>query len=256
MCYNIVMNTFYEAYRDDFQGVYVNKDKDAIFPSHYHASLEIFILKKGFYTITINGVNYNVSGGSVVVFDSYEVHSYDFKGTKFNDNTVLILPFEFRNFLFPGSKMKINCPIICDGVFAGKLSSLIDEYVLDKPYSIQSGALSLICSLLKEKLTFICDSGVEDTVLLRKILTYISENFKADVSRSKIASELGYTESYVSHVFHRYLKVNINEYVNKLRLSYLNSQIAITGLPASKLLYDAGFKSEQTYYRVKKRYDK
>ena len=250
------MSTFYEAYRDDFQGVYVYKDKNSIFPSHYHASLEIFILKKGFYTITINDISYNVSGGSVVVFDSYEVHSYDFKGMQFNDNTVIILPFEFRSFLLPNPKMKISPPIINDGVFASKLSNLIDDYVVDKPYSVQSGALSLICSLLKEKLTFVSNSEVKDTAVLRKILTYISENFKKDVSRSKIASELGYNESYVSHVFHRYLKANLNEYVNKLRLSYLNSQIAITGLPASKLLYEAGFKSEQTYYRVKKRYDK
>jgi AraC-like DNA-binding protein len=110
----------------------------------------------------------------------------------------------------------------------------------------------LICSLLKEHLAFSTETEKDDVDLLKKILTFIYENYQGDVSRKTIAKTLGYTEGYISHVFHRYLKISISSFSNVLRLKHVDDMIKNgDNRPISTLLYQAGFKSEQTYYRVK-----
>ena len=78
MCYNAIMNNFYEYFRDKENELYYKIDNNPVYPPHFHAGIEVFILKKGFFTLTINGAQINLTAGSIAVVDSYEIHSYDF----------------------------------------------------------------------------------------------------------------------------------------------------------------------------------
>ena len=214
----------------------------------------MFIIKKGWYTLTINDISYNISAGSILVIDSFDVHSYDFKDNSLHEDCVILLPYEFRAFLIPYENKKIACPVIKSGSLAGELIEIVDKY-MGGDEAVKSSALTLICSLISKNLSFMDNPKKEDVTLMRKVLAYIEQNFKGDVSRGKIASALGYTESYISHVFHRYVNEGLSEYVNKLRLIYVANTLKNSDKPVTEIIYEAGFKSQQTYYRVKAKYN-
>ncbi len=248
------MKAFYENYRDEENTIRVHRNRSHLYPAHYHRNLEVFILKKGFYSLTVNDVTYDLSAGSILVIDSFDVHSYDFRDNTPFDDCVLLIPYEFRQFLIATNSQKIVCPVIKNGSLAGELIEIIEKY-MSETGSVQSGALTLILSLISKHLTFSLESEKDDATLIRKILTFIQSNYRADVSRGTIAKSLGYTESYISHVFHRYVKVSISEYVNRLRLIYVKNQLLNNQKKTvNEIIYEAGFKSQQTYYRVKSLY--
>ena len=63
------MKGFYEQHREQEDRLYVFQRGKHLFPAHYHQNLEIFLLKKGAYVVTINGKKHRLTGGSVCVFD-------------------------------------------------------------------------------------------------------------------------------------------------------------------------------------------
>ena len=89
---------------------------------------------------------------------------------------------------------------------------------------------------------------------MRQILTYLQTHFQGEVSRAAIAKALGYSQEHISHVFRRYTGKSLTEYVNGLRFSYME-QLCKTGdkRTATELMFEAGFKSQHTYYRQKKK---
>ena len=248
------MNSYYEFFRDNANEVYFQVDKNPKFPQHFHAGIEVFILKEGFFTVSVGGESLDVTSGSVVVFDSYEIHSYDAKKDD-DKSAVLLIPYEFRKFIFPSEKHKIQNHIINDYKFTQTLLNIVETFIVDNSKTVQNGAVFLICALLKEKILFTKNQQKEDADVLKKILIYVTENYTKNVSRKKISLAIGYSESYISHVFNDYLKISITDFANLLRFKHVENEIKNgNGNPISVLIFEAGFKSQQTYYRVKSKF--
>lgn len=115
-------------------------------------------------------------------------------------------------------------------------------------------ATELFLALLSEGATFVERKERGDEALVRKILLYIQAHYRDEVSRGVLAKALGYTEAHISRVFHRYISKGIAEYINELRLEYIRQRRKAGDKRTElALLYEAGFNSQQTYYRAKKR---
>ena len=86
-------------------------------------------------------------------------------------------------------------------------------------------------------------------------MRYVSENFKKPLSLEGLAREFGYTENYFSSLFNRYAGMNLREYLNRRRLSEVLSRQKISPeIPLYRLVLEAGFESQNTFYRALKRY--
>ena len=86
------------------------------------------------------------------------------------------------------------------------------------------------------------------------IRAQIKHGMPEDVRRKKIAAALGYTEEHISRVFNRYIGSSISAYLNRVRIEYIE-RLRRDGdkRPTIELIYESGFKSQQTYYRVKQK---
>jgi methylphosphotriester-DNA--protein-cysteine methyltransferase len=83
-------------------------------------------------------------------------------------------------------------------------------------------------------------------------LFYINQNFKEEINLKILAKQFGYTAEHISRVFNHYLNVSLPEYINGLRLDYVENAIKEGSKEnITSLLFSAGFKSIQTYYRAK-----
>lgn len=246
------MEAFYEKMREEADELNVQRNPNPIFPAHFHLNLEVFLLRKGGYTVRVGDRRQEVGAGSVVVIDSYEIHGYEdcaFKEAR--DACVVIFPYRYlQKFNEWRKNLTISEPILCDETLCGELMQIADTYLTGSE-QIKGAAADLFLARLYERLRFSENKARGDSSLVRQILSFIQENFQDDVSRKTIARELGYTESHISRVFHRCIGKSISEYVNGLRLAYVE-RLRASGVKRTTLdlLYEAGFKSQQTFYRV------
>ncbi|MBQ8295694.1 MAG: helix-turn-helix transcriptional regulator [Clostridia bacterium] len=248
------MKSFYEKNREDSHELVIQRNTPHIFPSHFHRNLEIFILRQGEFSVTLNERQRIVTSGTVVIFDSYEIHGYDARKEMQTESCVLVIPYEYSSaFMAKRQNMAIGNPVICDPALCDTLLRVVDEYLLEQDNEdIQKSAVELLLVILSQKIEWTQEKRREDTALIRSILSFIQEHYTDDASRSAISRALGYTQAHVSRVFHRYMRKGISEYVNELRLTYVEQALAHdSSKTILTLIYEAGFKSQQTYYRVK-----
>ena len=246
------MKSFFEKNRDDNQIISIQRQGKRIYPSHFHSNLEIFIVKDGKYTVTCNNKSYEITSGDVFVFESFDVHSYDVKITENSCDVVFIVPYKYlANFNEFKQGKSIQNPLIKNYESVDSLLKILDEIENSTSEYKTHALVDLFLSALFEKLTFTDRKNKNDSYLIRQILDYIENNFKGDCTRDSIAQRLGYSATYISKVFNSYIKTNVYTYVNSLRLNYVENNLG-KGKTVLELIYESGFKSQQTYYRFLK----
>ncbi len=248
---------YYEKWRDDDNDMVVHRNGTHLFPAHFHANLEIFLLGRGAFDVSVNGKKYHMQAGDIAVADSYDIHSYDcdLRGEECDD-CVLILPFDILgDWQVRRQARRIAEPILHDAALCEKLLRVVDLCRSESEAVREAGA-GVVLALLGERLKLESECVKDERVTVRKILAFIQEHYREPLTRRRIAIALGYTEAHISHVFSRYLKTGICEYVNRLRLSYMERLRSMGDKrPVDELIFEAGFGSVQTYYRVKKSFE-
>lgn len=249
------MNSYYEKHREDSEEILIRRNDAPEYPAHFHANVEIFIVKKGGGELILDGKRQKVSQGTVAVIGSYQVHEYCRMQAGETDCCILVVPISLVRYK-GGEKEGFGSSLVKDERLCDRLLSIVDEYLLaPNGEEVRRLAVALLWSVLAQKLDLTQEKTQGESALIRQILAFIQENYTGEVTRKKIAKTLGYTEGHISHVFHKYLKVGISEYVNKLRLAHVErGKKASEKCKITELVYEAGFSSLQTYYRVKAKF--
>ena len=251
------MKAYYEKYREEFNSPQVLKSIPNGYPAHFHSNVEIFILLDGEYDIKINGIPYTLSSGEIALMSSYDVHEYIKSLSKTTVDMVITFPFSFcKDFISRHKTESPTSPIIKDKTLATTLFSLASEYLNNDNYSmdVKNATSSLFFTLLEEKCTFIKGENKGETILIKNALSYIHKNYNNKIKVSDISKDIGYSSEHLSRVFKKYLGVNIPEYINNLRLLYVENELKKNpDKTITTLLFEAGFSSLASYYRNKKR---
>ena len=84
----------------------------------------------------------------------------------------------------------------------------------------------------------------------RDILMYIHEHYCEPISRTDIAHALGYTESYISHLFSDTMKTSLPDYINALRIEDAKELLGSTDMSISQIVGSLGFGSIRNFSRA------
>lgn len=251
------MKGFYEREREENKKWLCNRNGDHTFPPHFHLNIEVFLVLCGEYALTVGGEEYILTDGSLAVVDSYEVHSYKKIRKKDGENTgVVILPFSYLERFNARRKNKwFAVRVRRDETLCKRLLAFADEYFCsERGEAVLSAAAELFMELFAEGAEFAERKERGEEELVRKMLLYIEAHYREEISRARLAKELGYTETHISRVFHRYIGKGLLEYIHSLRLDYITARRRAGDTRTElALLYEAGFNSPQTYYRAKKK---
>ena len=109
----------------------------------------------------------------------------------------------------------------------------------------------MIMALILAKNPLTAGEGGTENELINKILSYVENNFKEDITLKTLSKYFGYAEGHLSRVFHRYVKISFPRYVNQRRIDYIQQKQQSENKALSQLIFESGFKSFQTYYRTK-----
>ena len=248
------MKTFYEEYRDEIELLEVRRNGNYVFPAHFHRNLEILAVAGGTHRVTLNGKAYDVSSGDVFFCGSFDVHSFEDSNPEKQDDCLIIIPAQITaRFNERHKGMRPARPVVHDKKLCDELLHIADEWMTNETSdNVRIAAAELFLSLLETRLEILPGKEKDETQLIRKILTYLSERFREEVSLPQIARKFGYTEAHISRTFHRYTDTGLPRYVNGLRLNYVESVMRSSpDADLTQAIFDAGFKSLPTYYRAK-----
>lgn len=91
----------------------------------------------------------------------------------------------------------------------------------------------------------------KDRQMFYKIVEYINEHFKEEISVSSISNELYLSRGRLADVFKKYSGVSITEYINSLRINNANYML-MHGSTATEAALESGFASVRTFNNVYK----
>lgn len=246
------MNSFYESLRETISNVEYMYGPTNCDP-HWHQAVEIlYAIDSDVYTL-INSKEHILRAGEICIADCYDVHSFCSHG---KNVIILIIPNELLNdYLKFKEKKHLATPYVTDSAACQKIVRLLREFENDHlSLLLQRGYVDAIMGL------FCTHCGLEeradaDVNLMQNVLNDLEKNYSEDISLNSLAGQYGYSKYYFSRMFNRFFKMNLNEYLARLRIRRFIS--AMQSDPNADIIgtaFDCGFNSWQTFYRCFKQF--
>lgn len=247
------MSYYYESKADRRGYHYVNRKVCPFVSLHFHSAVEIIIVKSGRMAAEVGGESFIVGAGEGCFIDSFRTHSYhelekDTEVFAFVGDCSLFEPIFADVGGVPSAKFKFS-----DLSF---IESLIDHYEKTKSDSLRlaffKGAMALILTRAAEENTLVSSESRPSHEDFSSVLIYINEHFKEDITLISLSAEFGYSPQYFSRIFHRYMNINLTEYINIARVNYAKKQLS-SGKNIADIAFESGFGSMPSFYRAYKK---
>jgi len=239
------------------QHIYTSHSKKTYdFPAHFHNYFEVAFCFSGMQNIKIGNTLYTLKKGDAAIIFPHTVHEYIKYPLPCHEDTEIVA-------------------LICSTkLLAESIPDIITKYP-QNPF-VDAGLISEKTALAFRNITtadnntellgwtFIALSGLFKVLELgsaegnielpSKIVSYIEDNFKEDLTINHIAKVFGYHPSYVAHIFCDRLKIPFRTYLGALRSEYAASQIKTTEKSLTEIAFESGFNSLNTFCRSFKKH--
>ena len=234
--------------KENFNGVYdfrCRPHNSFIVGSHIHEYSEILYCRKGDCEILINGKELHLSDNEFVFIPPNYIHRY-------NCTEVDLICAVFSNDFIPlyfnltgGKKLKVN------KFKAEKLTEIFNELPkTDKSDALLITAyLNIICNKVIDRGEFE-KSSATDGILYQKVISYLADNFKEDVSLKGIADKFGYNKKYLSYALHSLTGIHFSDFIAMYRVEYAKELLLkYREKSVAEIAGDCGFTAINTFNR-------
>lgn len=230
-------NLFFKSYTND-KGIF-----------QFHSQIELYFVDEGEMEVAVNDSHRILKGGELSVALSYNAHAY--KTPVSSKSSVLIIPPHICPEFISATKHKnVTNPFITDREAVAKIKEHYNEVIKCENKITLLGHVYVILGLVMDSISFEeTDKNIEPE-LSSRILFYINENFKKDISLLSISSALGYSQSYISRYFKSCFNIGINRYINIVRLKNAITLMHEHKYNITFCALESGFNSMRTFYRA------
>lgn len=248
--------------------------------NHWHKEIEFIYFLKCSSQVFINGIGYALQEGDMLFITAGDVHGAIWTP----DNTRIVVLFDdsiFADNYLSGENIKsvrekLNSlehvsTLWPDGVkiqikdIIFKLQSEYQNYQSQKDNSlckfiIKSLLYELIAVCLKEIPEDKSRTGGarligNENMLnnLRKVLHYINQNYKKEISLEEAASVLNFSTNYFVRFWKKFMGVGFHAYLNRYRVNIAISMLMNKERLIGDIAFESGFKNIKTFNRVFKK---
>jgi len=222
------------------------------FPAHLHRAVEFGFLEDGCGKISVEGKEFSLEAGDAFIVFPDKVHLFE--------NCVGIrgylghaLPDEFSIFTKAFSDALPASPVVKKALLREAGVDTLFRTAVNDPDLEEEGVLHGYLSLLMGKLLPLLprDRGKNHKgEELNRVLLYLEQNFRENLSRRSVAREMGISESTLSHLFSASLHLSLPAYLNLLRLEEAQRLLSETALSVTAVASAAGFSSLRSMDRA------
>ncbi|MBQ9567948.1 MAG: AraC family transcriptional regulator [Lachnospiraceae bacterium] len=244
---------------------------------HYHDFCEITYVEKGFATYFINGTQYDVEPGDIIIFNQVEPHGWTVTERSV-EVTVLTFAPEVVSDPVGSSDDDYMKPFFYLGSHFRNLISSRDErtdYIhaimediakesrhREKGYKgmIQADILRILTLLLRhyENENPIMDISLNEKKRsmkrLEQAIYYINSHYTDAVTLEEVAALAYMSPNYFSSYFKNVTSKGFSEYVTMLRLKRVQELFLTTDRSVSDIAMECGFRNMSNFYRLYKKH--
>ena len=192
---------------------------------HWHPEIEITYVQKGTMCYKVNHMVYHLKEGDIVFNNSGALHS----GTMENQKDCAYIPVTFDSRLIALDEKKP------------------DFYELDITICLQS-----MWRLLLEHITYEPQASRENSLeydRIKKILSYIEENYQNKITLNDIAGHIHLCESECTRLFKRHMNTTLFAFLQEYRIER-SLEFLQDDQPVSAVADKAGFSDPNYYSKV------
>ena len=240
------MKPFYEQRRPIW--VYLQPNLD--FPMHLHDALEIVYVLEGRSTVLHDTHRIPLEKGDLFVSFPNQVHGYtdtqDFLGF-----VIIITTKSLPAFQSILEKEQPAKPVLHpQGKGIDDLIKLMQIMHADRKTAsaaLLQGYAQVIFGKLLPWLKLIPRDRSGDA--LQQLLRYVNTHYTEPMTRAEIAKAVGYSESYISHLFTENMDISLTDYITLLRLDSARHRLRNTQEPIGQIALSLGFSSIRSFNR-------
>lgn len=225
------------------QDYFTKSGENLSFYDHMHNSFELFLVKEGETTVTINEVDFVVRGGEAVLIFPNQIHS------------------------FSSTRSKHTYWLFSQELIKAFSSQVLYKVPVNNKFAPSSGVLSMLQST-KESDSLLKKKGVLYSLLaefdetaeyvekdrlnfrfLDRALDFIENNYKGDCSLTNASNRLGYSYTYISKHFQKSFGISYNSFVNQYRISKACYLLKNTDMSILECSIECGYASVYSFMR-------
>lgn len=231
-------------------------DRDFVYETHYHRSIEVTYVVEGRkvqYTNSRKGfTRIEATKGTLLLVNSGLSHSIEVdRGL---EGIVLLIDLSIFPYFYPQTK-SFYFSLNKNETIKKRIINLMLE--LAKANDAQDQVYVNICVLniihtlmnqcLDEEHLFI-EKHDHENELLTDIKDYIDLHYQSRITLGELCREFSYNKSYLSNLFKKYYGVSIFEYLKKRRLEEAVYDLKHTTSSCEDIAFRNGFASLQSFY--------
>jgi AraC-like DNA-binding protein len=245
----------------------VYSEANAAYDTHFHNSHEIIFVVAGNPHVIICGKEYQAQPGCIFFINNLEKHSIYLPEGTYHRYYIRFSPAQLNSMIdkpelrsvFTNRAVEYNHEFQindakpeAERIFA----ALLGEYLSPGPCSVQ-----YISALFVELLVLCCRQCPSQfhyqegrpAKLADDIQRFIDDHYADNLSVAKLAERFYLSESYLSHVFKKFVGLGPQQYLLNSRISCAKELLCTTTLPVSRVAEQSGFKELSSFIRTFKK---
>lgn len=217
---------------------------------NFHSPLEVWMVIEGAIECWINGRRERLRAGEMVIAFSYDTHGYRVlkEGTMIGTLSVpLSVCGEFGEEIHQKRPQE---PVIRDREVFERVRGALLEMKNTQSEMSKRGHLYVALGTILEHLSLTERQEKMDQELSTRLLVYLQEHFREELSLKSTALALGYHPAYLSRYFTETFHTSFGRYVTMLRLRESVLLMRKGEKELAACAYESGFNSLRTFHRV------
>lgn len=247
--------------------------KGNVYPAHFHSYIEILYGISGNYEIFLNGKGHLFSSGDLVIINSKEVHQIDSLSEK--GGQYIVLRFEpeiiYNSMFTDYAQFKYVIPfmletaqhqkvISADDIKASFIPNLLFDILEEfkmRQYGYELAIKNHIGRIFLWLLRYFHDKGSDFSILpdaslehLQSAFNYIELHYDEPLSVPMLASLCNMSPNYFSRTFNLQMGMNVNEYINYIRISAAEKLLISTTMNITEISNTVGFNTTSYFIKL------
>ena len=222
-----------------------------------HQFPEIVCVMSGEVKITVDGVCETARAGDMAVITPFRTHS--FKTPSACEIWIGVISLDFVSEFFAGENLYVSGKRAVftptESLFEYVINHLPEQhetpYVIDGDEMTYRRIKAFAYPVFEEYMRLVPHEKKSlKNSAMATILLYMTEHFEEEISLVSLASDLGYTPTYVSHCISVIPNMNFRRLLNSLRLDKAKVLIKAGNLRMLDVALECGFSGERSFNRA------
>ena len=235
----------------------VRKTVSSAVDIHMHSFYEIEFIVEGSGTVVLNGQNYRLGAGSLMLLTPIDFHSLT------PDTALEIINISFHEsvvkpqlqniFMNPAEKILLQLNERETDIFCRHTELLERELRANDEFSegeCENLLNTILVSIARYMRVTDNVAPCADVARLQASIRYLLKNFTQNISLGEVAAQSGYTPTYYSKIFRELTGRTYVQFLNLLKVNYARMLLSTTELSILETALTSGFDSLSNFARV------